>query len=181
MVFYLSSFSPPSPPPSQRTVFPRLKRFPRDSFDIAFSDEVLEASPLKSVPASRSLLPVPLARFYYSVNWFSSARLVLRSLKSPRRIRSGRRKYAAVRAPPMRIDERERERREETGTRGREAPRRWSPLFTFRTNSISSGFCLIANATGKRKKWARRSAEAAVASSGTLGVQNFVLCFYTIH
>jgi len=71
-------------------------------------------------------------------------------------------------------DEDRRERREETRTRGREAPRRWSPLFTFRTNSISSGFCLIANATSKRKRWARRSAEAAVASSGTLGVQNFV-------
>jgi len=26
--------------------------------------------------------------------------------------------------------------------------------FTFRANSISSGFCLIANAAGKRKGWA---------------------------
>jgi len=113
------------------------------AFDITFSDEILEGPSLslKSVPASRSS-SVPLARFYYSVNWFSSARPVLRSLKSPV---ADKKRKAEVRGGESSDDDR---RKKNTGTREREEPRRRSLLFTFRTNSISSGFCLIANAVG---------------------------------
>jgi hypothetical protein len=66
----------------------------------------------------------------------------LRSLKSPRRIRNEKRKCGGG----SRGKDREAARKRTKG-----AGQGGGRLFTFRTNSISSGFCLIANAAGKRK------------------------------
>jgi len=58
-------------------------------------------------------------------------------------------------------------------TGGRESDR--SLRFTFRANSISSGFCLIANAAGKREGCGRWVAAAtAFRVTGMLGVQIFI-------
>lgn len=97
--------------------FPRLEHFPRDSFDIAFTDEVLEASP---PPPRSNLYPhldllsrVPLARFYYSVNWFSSAHPRLSLAEKPA---ADKKRKAEVRGGGESPDVDKRERSDETGT-----------------------------------------------------------------
>jgi len=47
--------------------------------------------------------------------------------------------------------------------------------FTFRANSISSGFCLIANAAGKRKGWADCGRGRFPARNGNAWRANFYL------
>lgn len=133
----------------------------RDSFDSHFPRATLRSN------LYFSILSHSLARFYYSVNWFSSAILSFARLKSP----------PEDKKPEGGSAETRRETR-----RGEPRRRTVVPLFAFRTNSISSGFCLIANAAVRGKDGWHSTVAAATDSRtlGMLGVQNFVYKRYHV-
>lgn len=140
------SFSPPS---SQRTVFPPARqRFPCNSFDIAFS-EILEASPLKSVPASRS------SSAYLSRAFLLLSKLVLECAPRPsfaEKPAADKKRKAEVRGGESPDERNRRARREEMGGDAGESQEGGRFSLLFARIQFPAVFALIANAAGKRRR-----------------------------